>query len=200
MEEELLKLKKGNNRKKAIIAILLFVLVLSWLIVFIFFCDKKEDKPTNQNNQQEKTSDNEDTTLPQWVNYILKQNISKVGYDTENGWKDITRDQLKGYLKKLTTDYSLYKEKDYDGGCGGPYCGLDIEYGNKKITIYSGTIHFENYNGKEKDNELLALLEKEKYTIDNSESNYDTWHFAYYRGSRTEDATTLEIIDYIEGR
>ena len=192
--------KKNNNTLMIILGI--FIALAVFLGGFIIY-----DKVLNKNNGSVNDSDEKSidetkptetsstNSLPEWVNYLLKQNITKMGYsnyeDDDFKWNDVSKEQLESYLKKLTTDYSLYKMRDYDGGCD-IYCGLEIQYDNKKVRIFAGSIFVEN------DTEIVSLLEKEKYTIDNRDSSYDTWHFAYYRNKTADGFDTLEFIDYIK--
>ena len=188
---------KSNNYSKLITACLAILLIGA--IGFICY-DKfiNTEKPPVPTPTPTSTDTNDNSNLPKWISYLLEKNIKTMGYyDENNNWKTISHDQLKGYLQKLSSDYSLYKEKDYDGGCSG-YCGLQIEYNNIAMRIYAGSIIFQDFDGKVEDSELLSLLENEKYTLYDNLSSYNTWHFAFYRNI-TQDGSkdTLEIDEYI---
>ena len=189
---------KQNNGSKVIIAVLAVLLIgaLGFICYDKFINKEKIPVPAPTPTD---TSDSENSNIPKWIDYLLGKNIKSMGYyDENNNWITISHDQLKGYLQKLSSEYSLYKEKDYDGGCSG-YCGLQIEYDNKAMRIYAGSIIFQDFDGKVEDSELLSLLENEKYTLyDGVKSSYNTWHFAFYRNI-TQDGSkdTLEITEYI---
>ena len=194
--------KENKNLKIMLIIFITLSVVLGGFILY----DKvlKEDNASGKcekescNCEKQETESKEETALPEWAKYLLNQNITKIGYGTvdknENyKWKDISKDQLRGYLEKLTNEYSLIKLHDYDGGCD-IYCGLEIKYNNNEFRIYAGSIFFEN------DPTLLSLLEKDNYTVYNSQSNYDTWHYGYAKNLKEDSFDSYEITDYINGK
>ena len=187
-------MEKNLENNNGILKLLLAIFIIATLALGGFVVYDKVLKKDNTDVPVKETEENkveEKSSLPDWANYLLNQNINKVGYYDSEDWKDITMDQLKGYLQKLTTEYSLIKMHDYDGGCSN-YCGLEIKYNNNDFRIYAGSIFFEN------DSTLLSLLEKDKYTLYDIETNYDTWHYGYARNIKGNGFDTLEINDYMK--
>ena len=162
--------------------IVLLILVILGLVGYIVYdkvlsnesktkCTEVDEEKQNDNNNDE--TPEQTTSLPEWANYLLEQNITKItvkrgvtegGLDPEVGCledKQITNEELKQVLEKMTKG-KLTKHLDA-GGFGGP-CLTDIiiEYNNDKELEL-----FLNKYIVTKDKKIKSLLELEDYVEDN---------------------------------
>ena len=176
-----------NNTGLIVLVIVLFLLVLG-LGGYIVY-----DKVLNSKEAPENETTNdvvEEEKLPEWVEYLLNQDISSIVVNKNNPDDpinacpepvEITKDQLKQILKEMTGG-TLIKFIDYAGGFAGP-CGdkITIKYGSDKELIFQIDSWIIT-----KDENLLALVEKEKYTAKTQHSEVDIedlfkydWDYTY---------------------
>ena len=159
-------MEQSNN--KTITTLLIVFIVLTLLLGGYIIYDKvlKKDVPVSE-TEKEKEKVQETSTLPEWANYILKQDITEiyygypkiVGETFECTTKTITKEQLKDILEKMTAN----KLRKYDMGGGGSDCndeGITIKYGDKKFVIWKGRWIFLDTGN---DPEVISLLEKANY-------------------------------------
>ena len=174
-------MEKEKNRNSGLIVLIvilcLAVLVLGGYIVYDKMFSNK-GTPTNENtNNIPSDSPVIEEKLPEWAEYLLKQNISSIVVNNRTCTMDddgmhesteqLTVDQLRKVLAEVTKA-KLTKYKDI-GGFGGP-CLKNIK------VKYNDTKEFElflyKYIDIEKtDSEIITLLEKENYTNVDSRTN-----------------------------
>lgn len=164
---------KKDKQKNIIIGVLSVLVVVIAIITILSLTgtiNLKGNSTVNpKDNVSENNKRNESTNLPEWANYLLKQNIISITYETGivdanekcAPAKTLTKEQLKDVLVKMTEA----KLKKYDaGGFGGPcYAGITVKYDNKQFSIYMSKYIVADDN----DSNIIALLEKESYTLDN---------------------------------
>lgn len=173
MEKE----KKKNNLGIIILLALIILVLVGYITYDKVLSNKDEIKCDNsiEKTQKEDNDTETNTNLPEWANYLLEQNITKItvkrGVPKDFGPgkscledKQITNEELKKILEKMTKG-KLTKYLDA-GGFGGP-CLTDIiiEYnGDNKIEL------FVNKYIVTKDKKIKSLLELEDY-VENNERN-----------------------------
>ena len=187
MEEnnEGLKEKKSNGNIVIISILLLLVFALFGYIVY----DKVFSKESNNksNGSATPTLTPEATRLPEWVTYLLSQNITSIKYgyaeyDNDANFvckeKDVTKEDLERILDKMTA----FDLKKHDAGGAGSDCnneGFTIKYGNNK-TLYIFRGRWITIDDR-LDSELKALIEKD-VDIDEPVTNSDPWLvYDYYQ-------------------
>ena len=178
-------MEKEKKKSKCLIFLIvilsLLVLGLSGYILYDKVLSNKEI-PTNEviNNVP---SDNNviEEKLPEWVEYLLKQDIKSISYQsgrTNDNFecespKSMTKEQLKKVLEKMTAA----KLKKYDMGGAGGQCwqGITVKYGSNSLNIFMG----KYLSVDELDSNILELLEKEDYINEKSTMPTPWWVFEY---------------------
>ena len=104
--------KENKSLKILLIIFIIISLALGGFILYDKVLKKEESIPPKpvKNNSNTNEINNDENTLPEWVEYLLNQNITGMGYGTwdadtdKEGFRDISKSQLKGYLQKLTSE------------------------------------------------------------------------------------------------
>lgn len=164
--------KKSNAGLYVLIGVLcVLVLLLGGYFVYDKVLNNKET-PVENNNIND-INNIEEEKLPEWAQYLLNQNISEIivnnrkfeSFDPEVGCPEtekITKEQLRSVLEVMVkSQLSNYKNAS---GFGGPCMeSIVIKYNNNqefKFLLYKYIVT--------EDNQIKSLLEKERYTINNS--------------------------------
>lgn len=182
--------QKNNNGLIALVIVLfLLVLGLGGYIVYDKVLSNNETPVNETTNNVPSNDDIVEEQLPEWVEYLLNQNITDITYqkgqleyDETTGKnsctpeKKMTKEQLKDILIKMT-EADLKKYED-SGGRGGPcWIGIVVKYNNTKFEIYRNDAIFIEDN----EEYIMSLFEKEKYTLVTSENkNNDTKGYYHY--------------------
>ena len=168
-----------NNTGLIVLVIVLFLLVLGLggYIVYDKVLSNKETPVNEPTNNVPSNNDVVEEQLPEWAEYLLKQNINSIVVNNRTCTMDddgmhesseqLTVDQLRKVLVEVTKS-KLTKYKDI-GGFGGP-CIRNIK------VKYNDTKEFELFLYKyidieRTDSEIISLLEKENYTNVESRTN-----------------------------
>ncbi len=176
---------ESNNNKLIVILMGIIIVILGALCVLFATGTISFNSKDSNSKENETVKEEEKENLPEWVSYILKQDITEISYyegvastDASTGnnicspVKTMTKDQLKKVLLKMS---KTSIKKHTIGGMGGPcYEGIKIVYGNKILRIYLGTIVLNDENDKD----VIDLLEKENYILDNTNTS-ETFNWAY---------------------
>ena len=181
-------MENSNNKKWTILLLISIIGLLSILCVLFAtdilsfnFKQNINDNTDTNNNINDNTTQNENSELPEWADYLLSQNITEITY--EDGKVDddeicttpktMTKEQLKSVLLKMTNS----KLKKYDAGGFGGQCwnGITVRYDNQKFEIFMGNIIVIDKN----DSNVVSLLEKEQYTLENSTMPDPLWVYKY---------------------
>ncbi len=177
------KEKKMEEKNKSLFPILIVFICLTVLLGGYLIYDKlikTEDKVEEKTENPIQETVKEET-LPEWVSYILKQDLtaeykyvsSLPNDDYECSKKDMTKDELKTILEKMAQ--GTLKKIDL-GGTGSP-CddGIFISYGDKTVDIYSNELIDDDVT----DPEVIKLLEKENYTKEDPVNPESNWVFEF---------------------
>ncbi len=165
--------------KNCIIGILaVLVLALGGFIIYDKVIDKKDVK------EPETTNTEVEEKLPEWVEYLLKQDITEITYEsgialdgngplTCEAAKTMTKEQLKDVLVKMSeapiTKFDLE-------GIGGPcWGGIKVKYGNKVFNIYMGKLVITANN----DTAVIAMLDKEDYVLNTTTNDAPNWSYEF---------------------
>ena len=162
--------QKNNNGLIALVIVLfLLVLGLGGYIVYDKVLSNKETPVNEPTNNVSSNNDVVEEQLPEWAEYLLKQNITEIKVYNRNMEsfeaggncpepETITKEQFTDILKVMVkSNLSNYKNAS---GFGGP-CMKDL------IVKYDDNKQFELLLYKfiiTKDTEIKSLLEKEEYT------------------------------------
>ena len=167
----------------------LFLLVCLFSVLFIGCSNEKNNTINTENNKENL---NEDDKLPEWVEYLLAQDLTSIvykkgvleynekayGYDCTPD-KNLSKEQLKEILKKMTSSTLV---KDDVRGFGGPCdIGIYIKYVDKndntekEFKIYTSNIIVVKGN----DEKTISLIEKEKYIEKEAIDENPNWVFMY---------------------
>lgn len=165
---------KNNNKGLIVLVIILALLVLG-LGGYVFYDKVLGNKETPATTNSDTTTEE---TLPEWAEYLLKQNISSIVVNNRTCTLDndgvmhesseqLTVEQLRKVLGEVTKG-KLTKYKDI-GGFGGPcLTSIKINYNaTKKLDLFL----YKYIDIDSTDNEIITLLEKENYTNVESRTN-----------------------------
>ena len=176
--------KKKTNNKLVVLLLLVIVCLLAGcgFLTYTLISDDSNLNlaGTGSSNSQISGDETDDNNLPEWVDYLLKQNITEISYypgnlDDNNECivKTMTKEQLTEVLTRMT---SAPLKKYKSGGGGGPcYSGIEIVAGDKEYEIWNGNT-MSKYG---MDEHGLSLLEKEKYTLVDEEITVGDWYYEY---------------------
>ena len=180
-------MKKENSIQTVLLIIfVVLTLVLGGFIIYDKFIAKKEEISNSVDNTKVNDSNKNNLNLPEWAEYLLNQNIDEIIYEgygknSECVKEQVTKDQFKEFLKKLTSG----KLRKFDIGGAGGDCnqGVTVKYGEKEVSFYHGTI----IDVEGTDPVIISLLEKEKYDYEKPNNDYPSMVFEYTFDIRPTD-------------
>lgn len=160
----------------------LFLLVCMFSVVLVGCNDKNTSKEENKENNNSV----ETKKTPEWVDYLLSQNITEIVYkkgilehndttgeDVCTPDKILTKEQLKEILVEMTSS-NLVKE-DLRGLGGACDTGIYVKYDDKEFKIYAS----KDILVKNNDEKIISLIEKEKYTKKDAIDENTNWAYRY---------------------
>lgn len=172
-----------EEKNKSLLPILIVFICLTVLLGGYLIYDKliKTEEKIEEKTENPVQETVKEETLPEWVSYILKQDLtaeykyvsSLPNDDYECLSKEITKDQLKTILLEMSK--GTLNKIDL-GGTGSP-CGdgIFISYGDKTVDIYSNELIDDDVT----DPEVIKLLEKENYTKEDPVNPESNWVFEF---------------------
>jgi len=200
--------KNKTNNKLVIFLLIIIILLLvgGGYIVYTLLSDNPNFNLGEKDNSNSQLSgdETEDNNLPDWANYLLKQNITEITYETgsmDDNYNCISKTMTKAQLTDVLIKMTAAPLKKYRSGGGGGPCdwAIRIKYDDKTTDIWMGnTITKYGF-----DNELLNLVEKEKYTLIDDQNLADTdWYYTYewdttYLDSLFDDTNT-KLLESVE--
>lgn len=189
-------MENQNSNKVVIVLFMVIVAILAVLCVLfatgtIEFKSNEVTNNTNNNNNQQNnntSNGNANNNYAEWMNYILKQNITNIEInrtryvgDNEEDYDltvNLTVEQLKSVFSKLM-NYNLVKE--YLQGSGFTYGDiLTISY-SINGTNYDVELLNDVLSVSYVDDGLLTALENSNHTVENEEQkDMEGVYFNYY--------------------
>lgn len=170
-----------SNNKLVIILMGIIIFILGALCI-LFATETISFTKDSDSKEQEVVKEEE--KLPEWISYILKQDITEITYEsgkpidgsgvlTCEEAKTMTKEQLKNVLLKMSeSPITKFDLEDAGGPCWG---GIKVKYGNKVFNIYLGNVVITANN----DTAVVALLDKENYTLDETTNSTPNWAYEF---------------------
>ncbi len=191
-----------SNNKILIILMALIIVGLAGYIVYAKFIqkgDNPEPKPTNTeengNNGNTSNQNDDSANYDAWMNYLLKQNITKITYepgiDYENGGyapvKEVSLDTLKAFFKEFKShNYKLIKENVQGRGEGANY--INITYVKNGVE-YKFSLDDTYWTEGNNDSDFMNALESMGYKEEGFEG-YPLSSIWYIFRDEVEDENT----------
>ena len=175
-------MEQSNNKNMIIVLLLVIVLIIGGLCI-LFATGKlafnSADKETTEDKLTEDISD-----LPEWAQYVLKQNITKITYTKltdeipNDNYDECPKVELtKNDLAKVFKEMTKYELAKANGGLGfGAMCypAISVEYGGTTTEIFSGLVFGSN---SKNDPEFLELLDNVAEVQD--ANNGDEYYYVF---------------------
>ena len=160
-----------NNNKILIAVMALIIFCLAGYIVYIKFIEKTGNQGSNNavNNGNNSSQKVDSADYDAWMNYLLKQNITKITY--ERGWnyetddgnyppKEVSLDTLKEFFKEFKS-HKLVKENVQGRGDGANYINITYVKNGKEYKLSLDDVYWTEGND---DADFITALESMGYT------------------------------------
>ena len=188
--------KEIKNNNGIILGVMAFIIIiLAGLCIYLLFIKKDEGVVDNNNNKQNNTQVTDSDDYDAWMNYLLKQNITKITYDQgiknyETGElypiKEVSIDALKSFFKDFKShNYKLVKQNVQGRGDGANYITITYLKNGKE---YNFTLDDGYWTEGNSDTEFIKSLESMGYKEEGFDKQFSSLWYIFR--DEVEDSNT----------